>query len=248
MNERIANEQCDARIHVTEELMEYIWRKYGSKRDLVFYNYMSESMMPKSFKEKLSKKDCYIHIVYEGSLSSFIGDHYDLAKIFKGIANHQINIHIYAANSNLDYRNLAEKNSYIHYYDHLDPRQLFEEITKYDFGWAGFNDEKNKNHMDVALPNKIMEYISCGLPTLSFPHKAQENFIEKHGVGIIITDLKTLPQRLSDANILKKIQENVLRKRLNFTFEKNIDKVIELYQTLIGMGQPKSVYEPLLNN
>jgi glycosyltransferase involved in cell wall biosynthesis len=54
-NERIANEQCDARIHVTEEMLEYIWEKYGSKGDIIFYNYMSESMMPNSLKEQLSK-------------------------------------------------------------------------------------------------------------------------------------------------------------------------------------------------
>ena len=233
MNEKVANEQCDARIHVTEEMLEYIRKKYGSKRDIVFYNYMSESMMPNSFKEKLSKKDGNVHIVYEGSLSSFIGDHYDLAEIFEGIASHQLHIHIYAANSNLDYKNLAEKNSFIHYHGHLDPRQLFEEITKYDFGWAGFNDAKNKPHMDVALPNKTMEYLACGLPTLSFPHEAQKRFIKKYGVGIIIDDLETLPQKLSDRNLLKKVQENVLRKRLHFTFEKNIGKVIDLYQTLI---------------
>jgi len=232
MNERVANEQCDARIHVTEEMLEYIWEKYGSKRDIVFYNYMSESMMPNSFKEKLSKKDGDVHIVYEGSLSSFIGDHYDLAEIFEGIASHQLHIHIYAANPNLDYKNLAEKNSFIHYHGHLDPRQLFEEITKYDFGWAGFNDAKNKPHIDVALPNKTMEYFSCGLPTLSFPHKAQKSFIQKHGVGIVIEDLENLPEKLSDKNLLKNIRENIMRKRLQFTFEKNVDKIIDLYQDL----------------
>jgi len=233
LNERIANEQCNARIHVTEEVGEYICEKYGSKRDIVFYNYMSESMMPASFKEKLSKKDGNVHIVYEGSLSSFDGDHYDLAEIFKGIASHQLHIHIYAANSNLDYKNLADKDSFIHYHGHLDPRKLFEEITQYDFGWAGFNDTKNKPHMDVALPNKTMEYLVCGLPTLSFPHEAQKSFIEKHGVGIVIEDLETLPQKLSEKNLLKRIQENILKKRHYFTFEKNIDDVIHLYQTLV---------------
>ena len=231
-NERIANEQCDARINVSEELREYIQKTYGSKMDLVFYNYGSMQMLPSSFKEKLSKKDGQVHIVYEGTLASFDGDHYDLAKIFEGIASHQLHVHIYAANANLDYKKLAEKNSFIHYHGHSDPRKLFEEITRYDFGWAGFNNAKNKPHMDVALPNKTMEYLACGLPTLSFPHKAQKNFIQKHGVGIIIEDLENLPEKLSDKNLLKNIRENIMRKRLQFTFEKNIDKIIDLYQDL----------------
>jgi glycosyltransferase involved in cell wall biosynthesis len=233
LNESVANEQCDARIHVTEDVFEYIREKYGSKTELVFCNYMSESMMPTSFKEKLSKKDGDVHIVYEGSLSSFSGDHYDVAEIFKSIASHKLHIHIYAANSNLDYKDLAEKDWFIHYHGRLEPRKLFKEITQYDFGWAGFNDTKNKPHMEVALPNKTMEYLACGLPTLSFPHKAQKRFIKKYGVGIIVDDLETLPQKLSEKDLLEKVQENVLRKRLDFTFEKNIDEVINLYQTLV---------------
>jgi glycosyltransferase involved in cell wall biosynthesis len=233
LNERIANEQCDARIHVTKELFEYVREKYGSKREIVLCNYMSESMMPTFYMEKLSNEDGNVHIVYEGSLSSFDDDHYDLAEIFENIASNQIHIHIYAANTNLKYKHLAEKDDFIHYHGHLDPRKLFEDITQYDFGWAGFNDKKNKPHMDVALPNKTMEYIACGLPTLSFPHKAQKRFIKKHGVGIVIDDLKTLPQKLSKNDLLKEVQENVWRKRLNFTFEKNIDEVIRLYKTLV---------------
>ncbi len=233
LNERIANEQCDARIHVTKEMLEYVRQKYGSKREIIFCNYMSESMMPTFFKEKRSQEDGHLHIVYEGSLSSFNDDHYDLAEIFEGIASNQLHIHIYAANSNSDYKDLAEKDSFIHYHGHLDPRKLFEDITQYDFGWAGFNDAKNKPHMDVALPNKTMEYLACGLPTLSFPHKAQKHFIKKHGVGIIVDDLETLPQKLSEKDLVRKVQENVLREMGHFTFEKNIDEIINLYQTLV---------------
>ncbi len=241
LNERIANEQCDARIHVSEELREYIQRKYGSMKDLVFYNYASMQMLPSSFEEKLSKEDGQVHIVYEGTLASFDGDHYDLTEIFEGIASHQLHVHIYAANANPDYKKLAEKNSFIHYHGHLDPRKLFAEITQYDFGWAGFNDVKNKAHMDVALPNKTMEYLACGLPTLSFPHKAQKSFIEKHGVGIVVEDLEMLPEKLSDKNLLKKIRENVLRKRLQFTFERNIDKIIDFYACMQpGAGSRKN--------
>jgi len=80
-DEQIANECCDARIHVTDELKAYVQKKYGRKRDVVFYNYVSESLMPSFFKEKLSDKDGEVHIVYEGTLASFQGDHYDLRGI-----------------------------------------------------------------------------------------------------------------------------------------------------------------------
>ena len=233
LDERIANERCNARIHVTEEMCEYIWGRYGSKRDLVFYNYISESMIPASFKEKLSKGDGQVHIVYEGTLASYEGDHYDLRKIFKDIADHRMHIHIYVdSNPNKDYRKLAEKDGFIHYHGHLDPRRLFEEITRYDYGWSGFNVAKNKPHMDVALPNKLFEYLACGLPVLSFPHKVQKGFIEKHGVGLVFKDMEELREKLADKELLERIRENVSRKRLQFTVERNIGKIIRLYQTL----------------
>jgi len=53
---------------------------------------------------------------------------------------------------------------------------LLDEITQYDFGWAGFNvNRKNREHLDVALPNKVFEYVGCGLPVLAFPHKDIRN-------------------------------------------------------------------------
>ena len=82
VDERIANTRCDAGIHVTEEMRTYIQEKYGSKRDVVFCNYVSESMIPTAFKDKLSEKDRKVHIVYEGTLASLEGDHYERARAF----------------------------------------------------------------------------------------------------------------------------------------------------------------------
>ena len=71
----------------------------------------------------------------------------------------------------------SESSKFIHYHGHLNPKILLQEITKYDFGWAGFNNATNKKHLDVTLPNKLFEYIACGLPVLSFPHRTQKKFI-----------------------------------------------------------------------
>lgn len=232
-DEQIANECCDARIHVTEELKAYIDEKYGRKTDIVFYNYVSESLMPSSFKEKLSDKDGEVHIVYEGTLASLQGDHYDLKSIFKAIASYGMNIHIYDSHSNDDYQRLAETDNFIHYHGHFDPRYLLDELTQYDFGWAGFNVAMNKPHMDVALPNKAFEYIASGLPILSYPHKAQKKFIEEHGVGLVFEGIDEMANILTNTEMMSEIRKTVLKKRFEFTVERNIRRITDFYDYVL---------------
>ncbi len=42
--------------------------------------------------------------------------------------------------------------------------------SDYDFGWAGFNAGLNGAHLDTALPNKLYEYLGCGLPVITLQH------------------------------------------------------------------------------
>jgi hypothetical protein len=232
VDERIANKMCTARIHVSKGLMQHIQKKYGMKKDVVFPNYASKSLVPSSFKRKLSEVDGHIHIVYEGTLSSFPGDHYNLGGIFKNLARHGYHVHIYDSHNNQDYAKLADSNDSIRYHGHADPRELPVEMTQYDYGWAGFNVTRNKEHIDVALPNKLFEYLTSQLPILSFPHKAQKEFIEVNGVGLVFDNLNDLDQRTKDVGTIKRIRENVSKKRLEFTMEANIWTVLDLYRSL----------------
>jgi len=237
VDERIANQICDARIHVSQGLLDYIRRKYGSKKEIVFHNYVSRSLVPPSSKRKLSDIDGRIHIVYEGTLSSFPGDHYDLKEIFKDLAGHGYHVHIYDSHANQDYARLAKTHDSISYHGHKDPRELPYEITQYDYGWAGFNITENRDHLDVALPNKLFEYLASRLPVLSFPHKAQKEFLETEGLGLVFEDLNELDDKIKEQATVQQIRSNVLRKRFDFTMESNIQRVLNLYGTLLESGE-----------
>ena len=233
VDERIANQMCDARIHVSQGLLDYIRGKYGSKKEIVFHNYVSRSLVPPSCKRKLSDIDGRIHIVYEGTLSSFPGDHYDLKEIFKDLARHGYHVHIYDSHGNQDYARLANTHDSIHYRGHKDPRELPYEITQYDYGWAGFNITKNRDHLDVALPNKLFEYLSSGLPVLSFPHKAQKEFIETNKMGLVFDDINGLDDLMKESTIVRSVKSNAAKRRLDFTIEANISRVLDLYRSVL---------------
>jgi glycosyltransferase involved in cell wall biosynthesis len=175
--------------------------------------------------------------VYEGTLSSFPGDHYDLKEIFNDLARRGYHIHIYDSHHNQDYDRLAEMHYGIHYHGHKDPRELLYEMTQYDYGWAGFNVAKNREHIDVALPNKLFEYLASGLPVLSFPHKAQKEFLKGEGLGLVFKDLNELDEKIKEQVMADKLRKNVLRRRFDFTMESNIERVLNLYRSLHGSAQ-----------
>ena len=232
--EKIANEESDGRLYVTEGVGDYIRKRYTvNESDLVFRNYVSEDMMPWDLTDKLSDKDGAIHIVYAGTITSQIeGHHYDLRGIFREIAEQGFHIHIYAAREDEAYSLLAEEEDLVHYHGHFDRKVLMhDELQKYDFGWAGFNDVMNKQHLDVALPNKAIEYIACGLPVLTLPHKTLSMFVEEHKVGLVINSFDVMKEQLFESNEMK---ETVIKKRYEFTIENNINQLIQFYTNQIA--------------
>ena len=236
--EKIANERSNGRIYVTEGVRDYIQHRYDvdPSKDVVFYSYMCDSLVPTSLRRKLSDKDRQTHIVYIGTVTSMIEDsHYDLREIFKEIADHKTHLHFYVSiwgAKEKAYHRLAEENHYIHYHGHLDQESLLHEITQYDFGWVGFNlNPKNRRHLDVALPNKLFEYIACGLPVLAFPHKNIKKFLDRHDAGLVfdsVAEMASQPQH--EKTKIESTRRNVLNLRHKFTVENNIGKLVSFYK------------------
>lgn len=230
VEEKIANEESHGRIYITKGVQDYLRDQYSVDHgpEIIFNNYVPKANIPQKLETKLSSIDGETHIAYAGTITSQTeGHHYDLRGIFREIADHQFHIHIYASREDEVYERLARESEYIHYHGHLDQRELMNELTRYDYGWAGFNDAKNKVHLDVCLPNKTFEYISCGLPVLSYSHKTLTEFIEGNNVGFILNNIGELEESES-------IRENVLKNRYSFTVENNIERLSDYYLTVMG--------------
>jgi len=232
--EKAANERSDGRIYVSEGVRDHIQGRCSTNpdKDLVFHNYVCESIFPQCVRRKRSAIDGSTHIVYIGTLSDQQGDHYNLLEIFREIADKGMHIHIYVTRENQAYKELGDASSFIHYHGHLDRIALLDELTEYDYGWLGLNEARNKPHVDVAFPNKTLEYISCGLPILSFPHKTIGGFIEEHNVGLVFKDADELSELVQDADI-EKLRDNTARIRYQYTIERNIPRLLQFYAKII---------------
>lgn len=233
--ERRAITECNGLIFVTSSIKNICESAYSidQKPTLIFPNYIPRRLIPSTLRRKLSEKYGEIHIVYAGSLDSVnLGGHYDLKDIFKAIADQGINIHIYSSKVNPEYEAFADSSNYIHYHGHLEIKKLLQEITQYDYGWAGFNTVRNKEHVDTVLANKVMEYISCGLPVISFGHKTQKKFIDENGIGIVINEIGELSSRLNKEPEINEIRSRVLERRHYFTIEDKIRQVLDFYKSL----------------
>ena len=130
------------------------------------------------------------------------------------------------------YKQAGIGNPYLHYEGALPPKELYRELTRYDYGLLPFMPSINIMHLNTALPNKLYEYIAAGLPVVSQPFKSIDEFLTKYGVGLTFNRVNELPSLLKPVN-LRQIRDSVMKNRNTFTVENNIDRIIELYYKVL---------------
>ena len=162
-------------------------------------------------------------LVYQGTLSTN-GGHYDLRDLFAAIAEQGISLDVYMARVVPEYREIPG----IRVHDPLPLTDLLRELGHYDFGWAGFNAGLNGAHLDTALPNKLYEYLGCGLPVITLQHRALRRMLGEEGVGIALDDVGELASALADADVAA-LRRRVAERRERFTVESQIHRIAALY-------------------
>ena len=235
--ERLAVEGSAALVTVSDEMLAEIRARYATpRRSLVFANYAAERDLPTVLPPAGRATSGPVRVVYQGTLSTN-GSHYDLRQLFTAIVAHGLSLDIYPGRPSPAYEELALSTPGMRCHEPLEPSKLLQELAGYDFGWAGFNDTLNGAHLGTVLPNKLFEYLGCGLPVLTLRHRALERFVTEHGIGLVLGSVDQIADRLSAVDVTA-LRARVGELRSRFTIEANIGAILDLYDSLVPASGP----------
>lgn len=218
-------------VAVSDELLEAIGARYAlPARTLIFPNFALGRDLPPSLPERDVSGHGLPRLVYQGTLATN-GGHYDLRTLFVTLAESRVTLDVHAARDVPEYARMDEELPRLTYHPPLQPTELLRVLPRYDFGWAGFNDRLNAAHMHTALPNKVFEYLGCGLPVITLGHRAIKRFVEGEGVGLALGTAAELDARLAEID-LAALRKRVAQVRPALTVEANISRLTDFYDSL----------------
>jgi hypothetical protein len=196
-------------------------------------------MDKKYFEKKLSKIEGGIHLVKLGHVIINVPSTYPSLEVFKEIVKQKIYLHVYALNyskfvNDPDYKKL-QKNKYFKVHKPIHDKSFLQEISKYDWGFevAYHNYEiRGKKWGETVYAHKISSHLEAGLPSivndqLSF----LADVVDKNKFGIVIKNVSELSNKIKNADY-EKIIEKIKTNRSDFTFKKNIDRLIAFIEQL----------------
>jgi glycosyltransferase involved in cell wall biosynthesis len=231
--ERRAVEGSDAVSTVSEELLDVLASRYRlPPATAVFANYALRDEVPSRLPPRERRDAWPPRLVYQGTLSTN-GGHYDLREIFAALVGTGATLDVYPSREVPAYRELAERTPGLTVHDPLPAAELLQRLPEYDFGWAGFDSHLNRAHIDTALPNKLFEYLACGLPVLTLGHRALGRFLRERGLGVVLASPADLSAELARHD-LGELRARVAAARPTMTVEGNIGVVLRLYDELVA--------------
>jgi hypothetical protein len=231
--EQLAIEQCSALVAVSPELLEEIRTRYHvTAPTLAFANYALGRDLPSTLPSAARRNGHPPRLVYQGTLSTN-GGHYDLEAIFRALVGEGLSLDVYPSRSVPAYAELAAGLPGLHIHATLPPSRLFAALPEYDFGWAGFNSALNGAHLNTCLPNKVYDYLGCGLPVLTLGHRALSQLVGENGLGLSLATFDDLVGQLSAVDMVE-LRRRVAAMRLELTVEANIHRLAELYEAVAG--------------
>jgi len=104
---------------------------------------------------------------------------------------------------------------------------LIQILGCHDWGLCG--NVKEYREWDIAMPNKLFEYMAGGIPIIALNCKEVAKFVEKHKVGIAVNSIEEIKERWDER---AECQKNVFAKRFEFSMENNIHVLEDLYKEL----------------
>ena len=226
--ETVAHEQAAGLVYTSQAMLDYVRSKYTvTCPSAVIPNAVYGRLLPRDDEpDKLSRVEGGLHLVYTGVISdSGTGHHRDICDQLNQISHGDVITHIYPIIPEPERERVVRKlqhNKRIRWHEPLPYSELYRELRRYDAGLVMLADY-DAALLELALPNKIYEYVAAGLPVLVSPYKPLLKFVTDFDCG----------QALVQPEDLESFHPWKVPFRQEFTIEYYIPDLIRLYE-LIG--------------
>ncbi len=242
-SEKYCFEKLDGIIHKgAPDELKYLPGRIFEKIDfaplqLNFFPYCSDEFIIPFNRNKLSKHDKEIHIVYIGGF--YYGESMQrIQKFLKEIAKQKIHMHMYLYNRHIseskdrEQINTAFKDfintKYFHLHETMNARDIITEISKYDFGFfPGYDTDQLNIEPGLCTGNKLSTLIEAGLPFICENSiKFMGRIMKHYGIGIFYNEktIRTLRKRIRKLDY-KRMRENLEKARKDFNIKKHFSRL-----------------------
>jgi hypothetical protein len=217
-----------------------------TKNTICFNPYCSDEFIVPLNKSKLSKKDGELHFVYAGSMYNHFEDINFWQDFISKLIRQKIHIHLYIKTHHLSVKDdkkviepiarLFNKNRYFHLEFAVPPKELIQEMSKYDYGfWIDRIRSKDDSEHKFTIGNKFASYLEAGIPfvytsSFEFIHKLMKKY--SLAFPINTNDMRSLETPWKD---LKKrnygnLEKNILKARKDFNMNNNFPRLIRFIE------------------
>jgi len=171
-------------------------------------------------------------IVYEGRIdlpgeTDGIMDYCEYTELCNAMRDNGVPFNIYFPKKSKKTWDHYEENGAI-MQNPLEFNSLLKALGMYDWGFCG--NIKPWKDWQLAMPNKLFEYLAAGIPVIAMNAELVGKFVEEHGVGINVTSVEEIKERWDER---AGCQKNVFLKRHEFCMENHIHVVEDLYKELL---------------
>ncbi len=138
-----------------------------------------------------------------------------------------IDFHLYSGRDKKEFlQHYNKERTYTH--DPMGFEELIHKISAHDWGLVG--NVVQTREWEVAMPNKLFEYMAACVPVVAINAAGCSEFIEREGIGITVNSLEELTQRWAEHRACR---ATLVKKRQNWSMNAQICHLEKFYSEVL---------------
>lgn len=201
-----------------------------------------------NFSKRISESDNEIHTVIPGRLVGVTPEYTE------ALARQNVHIHIYTENYHehkMGYLHYLKRLSpnYIHLHPHCTPENWVKEFSQYDAGWLHCLDSINNGNLlnatwdELNMPARMTTLAAAGLPMIQKNNEnhvvAMQSIAKRKNIGIFFNNPEDLCRQLKNSEYMDTLRENMMKQRLEFSFDYHLPELISFFRKVIRQKKHK---------